>query len=173
MQLIPFAISPLGLFGPTINHFLYGTPPPSDRKTLHNIDSTKFPHAYNMAQQAFTRTPSNILERANSIWKSKPRNYHYGGSYKSPDPSTYYTQIFGRTICKANGSAGLAAIQSLYESKNGPISASSPSPNDDQISFLLNSTRGRSTSHRSSSQSTQESSQPLSDTFFVSESSDT
>lgn len=40
----------------------------------------------------------------------------------------------------------VAAIQSLYESKNGPISASSP--NDDQISYLLNSTRGRSTSHR-------------------------
>jgi hypothetical protein len=173
MQLLPFAISPLGLFGPTINHFLYGTPPPSDYKTLHNIDNSTFPNASKMARQAFTKTPTNILERANTIWKSKSRNYHYGGSYKSPDPTTYYTQIFGRTVCTANGSAGLAAIQSLYvyESTNGPISASSP--NDDQISYLLNSTRGRSTSHRSSSQSTQESSQPLADTFFVSELSDT
>ena len=98
MQLLPFAISPLGLFGPTINYFLYGTPPPSDYKTLHNIDKSNFPNASNMAHQAFTRTPSNILERADSIWKSKQRNYHYGGSYKSPDPSTYYTQIFGRTV---------------------------------------------------------------------------
>ncbi len=78
-----------------------------------------------------------ILARADSIWKSKQRNYHYGGSYKykSPDPSTYYTQIFGRTVCYANGSAGLAAIQALYESNDGPITASSL--NDEQISYLL------------------------------------
>ena len=90
MQLLPFAISPLGLFGPTINDFLYGngTPPNGEYKTLHNVDKSKFPNASNMAQQAFARTPSNILERADSIWKSKQRNYHYGGSYKSPDPST-------------------------------------------------------------------------------------
>ena len=171
MQLLPFAISPLGLFGPTINHFLYGTPPPSDYKTLHNIDKSKFPNASKMAHQAFTRTPSNILDRADYIWKSKQRNYHYGGSYKSPDPSTYYTQIFGRTVCKANGSAGLAAIQTLYESKHGPITASSL--NDDQISYLLYSSRGRSTSQRSSSQSTQESSQPLTETFLAQNISDT
>ncbi len=96
MQLIPFAISPLGLFGPTINYFLYGTPPTGDYKTLHNIDKSKFPHASNMAQQAFTRTPSNILARADSIWKSKQRNHHYGGSYKSPDPSTYLQSLKGK-----------------------------------------------------------------------------
>ena len=90
MQLLSFAItiSPLGLFGLTITYFLYGTPPNGGYKTLHNIDKSKFPNASNMAQQAFARTQSNILERADSIWKSKQRNYHYGGSYKSPDPST-------------------------------------------------------------------------------------
>merc|ERR1739841_461232 len=92
MQLLPFAISPLGLFGPTINHFLYGTPPPSNYKTLHNIDKSNFPNASNMVHQASTKTPSNILDRANTIWKSKSQNYHYGGSYKSPDPTTYYTR---------------------------------------------------------------------------------
>ena len=171
MQLLPFAISPLGLFGPTINYFLYGTPPPKDYKILHNIDKSKFPNASNMARQAFTKTPSNILGQADSIWKKKQRNYHYGGSYKSPDPSTYYTQIFGRTICKANGSAGLAAIQSLYQSKNGPITASSL--DDDQISYLLYSSRGRSTSNQSSSQSTQGSSQPHTETFLFIDTSDT
>ena len=171
MQLLPFAISPLGLFGPTINYFLYGTPPPKDYKILHNIDKSKFPNASNMARQAFTKTPSNILGQADSIWKKKQRNYHYGGSYKSPDPSTYYTQIFGRTICKANGSAGLAAIQSLYQSKNGPITASSL--DDDQISYLLYSSSGRSTSNQSSSQSTQGSSQPHTETFLFMDTSDT
>ena len=171
MQLIPFAISPLGLFGPTINYFLYGTPPPSDYKTLHNINKSKFPHASNMAQQAFTRTPSNIFERADSIWKSKQCNHHYGGSYKSPDPSTYYTQIFGKTVCSANGSAGLTAIQALYTNNNGPISASSL--NDDQISFLLYSPGGQSNSQGSRSQSTSTSSQPSTDAFLVYNTSDT
>ncbi len=62
MQLLPFAISrPVGLFGPTINYFLYGTTPPKDYRILHNIDKSKFPNASNMARQAFTRTSSNIL----------------------------------------------------------------------------------------------------------------
>ncbi len=132
---------PLGLFEPTTNYFLYGTPPNGDYKTLHNIDKSKFPNASNMAQQAFNRTPANILARVDSIWKSKQRNYHYGESYKSPDPSTYYTLIFGKTVCSVNGSAGLAVIQvqALYANNNGPISASSL--NDDQISFLLLSYR--------------------------------
>eukprot|EP00985_Skeletonema_marinoi_P003421 scaffold1467_cov135-Skeletonema_marinoi.AAC.8 len=41
MQLIPFAISPLGLFGPTINRFLYGKTIDSDN--IHNINATSFP----------------------------------------------------------------------------------------------------------------------------------
>ncbi len=50
---------------------------------------------------------------------------------------TTYTQFFGRTVCSAtaNGLAGLAAIQALYESKDGPITASSS--NDGQISYVF------------------------------------
>ncbi len=70
------------------------------------------------------KTPPNILERADSIWKSKQHNYHYlWGSYKSPDPSTYYTQVVGRIcsllcLCKRIrlSSAGLAAIHAHFES---------------------------------------------------------
>jgi hypothetical protein len=164
MQLLPFAISPLGLFGPTINRFLYGIQPESNYKTLHNIDQGKFPYAYGMAMRAYTKTPQDILHRANNIWKSKPRNYHYGGSYKSPDPITYYTQVFGRTVCHANGSAGLAAIHELYSSNHhGPITASSLE--DDQISFVLHNIDGDTTSQGSSSQSTTESSQPSSNFY--------
>ena len=72
-QLIPFAISPLGLFGPTINNFLYGTLPPSTSPDkLHDINPSRFPHAARMATRANSiETPSNILQRANDIWKTK------------------------------------------------------------------------------------------------------
>ena len=172
MQLMPFAISPLGLFGPTINYFLYGNLP-TDYRTLHSINKSTFPNAYNMAKQAFEKTPENILGRADSIWKSQRNNYHYGGSYKSPDPSTYYTQAFGRAVCNANGSAGLAAIHSLYEeNNNGPIAKSFI--NDDQVSDLLYNSDGRTTSQRSSSQSSTEwPSQPSTENFYVDTSSTT
>ena len=97
LLLLPFAISPLGSSDQQ-SITSYGIPPNANYKTLHNIGSSKFPNANanananasNMARarQAFTKTPSrsSILERADSIWKSKQQNYHYGGSYRSPDP---------------------------------------------------------------------------------------
>eukprot|EP00577_Skeletonema_sp_RCC1716_P019563 CAMPEP_0113399068 /NCGR_PEP_ID=MMETSP0013_2-20120614/15327_1 /TAXON_ID=2843 ORGANISM="Skeletonema costatum, Strain 1716" /NCGR_SAMPLE_ID=MMETSP0013_2 /ASSEMBLY_ACC=CAM_ASM_000158 /LENGTH=327 /DNA_ID=CAMNT_0000283915 /DNA_START=775 /DNA_END=1758 /DNA_ORIENTATION=+ /assembly_acc=CAM_ASM_000158 len=48
---------------------------------------------------------------------------NFGRSYKSPDPSTYYTQQFGRDVCFANGSAGLEAISLLGD---GPLTKSLP-----------------------------------------------
>jgi hypothetical protein len=77
-QLIPFAISPLGLFGPTINSFLYGTDPPTTQP--HNISEKHFPHAYNMAKRAFSKeVPSDILQTPQQIlWSllQKPRPPH-------------------------------------------------------------------------------------------------
>ena len=64
--LLPLAISPLGLFGPTIilpiRHTTKG-----NYKTLHNIDSSKFPNANasNMARQAFTKT-KNTFEHSST-----------------------------------------------------------------------------------------------------------
>eukprot|EP00985_Skeletonema_marinoi_P025442 scaffold18741_cov158-Skeletonema_marinoi.AAC.3 len=107
MQLIPFAISPLGLFGPTVNRFLYGKT--IDSNNIHNINANTFPHARKMANRASsTEVPSIILERANDIWRRQHPTENFGLSYKSPDPSTYYTQQFGRVVCFANGSAGLS-----------------------------------------------------------------
>lgn len=142
-QLLPFVVSPLGLFGPTINHFLYGITP-TKPSTLHNISQTKFPNAFNMAKQAFsTKTPSGILQRADSIWLKKQPQYNYGGSYRSPTPSTYYTQMFGREVCFANGSAGLTALQALYSGNhNGPLpkSSSNESCLDEPLHSILNCT---------------------------------
>ena len=166
MQLIPFAVSPLGLFGPTIEHFLYGIEPHIEHDKLHTIDKRLFPNAHKMACQAFsTKTPSNILQRADQIWNSKQNKYNYGGSYKSPDPSTYYTQMFGREVCFANGAAGLTALDLLYENNKGgpqqahPNNTQNTTVNEDQISYLLNNTddSASSNSQRWCSQSTNES----------------
>ena len=121
-QLLPFAISPLGLFGPTINKFLFGKTIQSTN--FHNINSTSFPNAFKMAKRALSNeVPSNILGRANEIWRRQHPTENFGRSYKSPDPETYYSQMFGRDVCFANGSAGLEAIALLGD---GPLTKSSP-----------------------------------------------
>ena len=108
-QLLPFAISPNGMFGPIINKFLYGTD-----ASIPNIDRTKFPAAYNMAARAIsTKVPSGILPLADAIWKKQHPNKLYGGSWKCPLPSSYAEQEFSRTTCFANGSYGLDAIQQM------------------------------------------------------------
>ena len=126
MQLIPFAISPLGLFGPTMNTFLYGTEP-----ITHAIEPRLFPHASKMATRSISNAvPSNILHRANEIWRTKHPNKFFGGSYKSPDPLTYVTQQFGREVCFANGSFGLTAMSYL---ESGPRSKSCPTHSIDDV----------------------------------------
>ena len=108
-QLIPFAISPNGLFGPIINRFLYGT-----AATIPNIDPKKFPSAHRMADRSIsTKVPSGILPLADSIWKKQHPDTLYGGSWKCPLPSSYAEQEFSRTTCFANGSYGLDAIQQM------------------------------------------------------------
>ncbi|KAK1733817.1 SGNH/GDSL hydrolase family protein [Skeletonema marinoi] len=94
-----------------------------DSNNIHNIKATTFPHALKMANRASSdEVPSNILERANDIWRRQHPTENFGLSYKSPDPSTYYTQQFGRDICFATGSAGLEAISLLGD---GPLIKSS------------------------------------------------
>ena len=108
-QLIPFAISPNGLFGPVINRFLYGT-----AATIPNIDPKKFPAAHRMAERSIsTKVPSGILLLADATWKNQHPQTLYGGSWKCPLPSSYAEQEFSRTTCFANGSYGLDAIQQM------------------------------------------------------------
>ena len=66
-------------------YFLYGIDPPTDYNKLHTIDKRTFPNAHKMACQAFsTKTPSNILKRADQISNSKPNKYNYGDHTKAP-----------------------------------------------------------------------------------------
>eukprot|EP00984_Skeletonema_dohrnii_P024743 scaffold13868_cov93-Skeletonema_dohrnii-CCMP3373.AAC.2 len=140
MQLIlPFAISPLGLFGPTVNRFnLYGKTIDSIKQhPQHQRHLIPLPLRTQNGQKASSaEIPSNILERANDIWRRQHPTENFGRSYKSPDPSTYYTQLFGRDVCFANGSAGLEAIALLGD---GPLTKSLPnySCHNDAINFCL------------------------------------
>ena len=64
-------------------------------------------------------------------------------AYRSPTPSTHYTQMFGREVCFANGSAGLTALQALYSGNdNGPLPTSSSNVSclDDPLHSILNCT---------------------------------
>ncbi len=108
-----------------------------------------------MAEQAFTKSPSNILERNITITT-------VGDPTKAlilaPTTTTTHKSS-GEQSAHAHAqqtAQQVSAIQALYESNNGPITASSL--NDDQISYLLYSIDGATTSQRSSSQSTSESS---------------
>jgi hypothetical protein len=74
--------------------------------------------------------PSNILHRANDIWRTKHPNKFFGCSYRSPDPLTYVTQQFGREVCFANGSFGLTAVSYL---ESGPRSKSCPTHSIDDV----------------------------------------
>jgi hypothetical protein len=130
-QLIPFAISPNGLFGPVINKFLYGT-----AATIPNIDPKKIPAAHRMAERSIsTKVPSGILLLADAIWKKQHPQTLYGGSWKCPLPSSFAEQEFSRTTCFANGSYGLDAIQQMNRqpiinepSRTSTTNTSDPTP---------------------------------------------
>jgi hypothetical protein len=99
-----------------MNTFLYGTDP-----MTHAIEPRLFPYASKMAKRSISKAvPSNILHRANEIWRTKHLNKFFGGSYKSPDPLTYVTQQFGREVCFANGSFGRTAMSFLWNLVHGP-----------------------------------------------------
>ncbi len=66
MQLLPFAISPLGLFGPTMNHFLFGKPPqnPLNNYTISITPNSPTPSTCHPGPHACSsKTPSNILQQ--------------------------------------------------------------------------------------------------------------
>jgi hypothetical protein len=108
-QLIPFAISPNGLFGPIINRFLYGTP-----ATKLKINQEEFPAAYRMANRSISNhVPSDILNLADAKWRKFHHNKPYGTTWKCPYPSSFAEQEFGHATCFANGEYGLEAIKEM------------------------------------------------------------
>ncbi len=97
MLLIPFAIDPLGRFGPLLQHFLFGH---------HPAPLLRFPPSRPNATQMYTKllqysSPKGILRLANHNWSLHPTQHFYGHSYLAPTPSITTVQSLGVSLTKA------------------------------------------------------------------------
>jgi hypothetical protein len=97
MLLIPFAIDPLGRFGPLLQHFLFGR---------HPAPLLWFPPSRPNATQMYTQllqypSPKGILLLANHIWLLHPTQHLYGNSYLAPTPSIITVQSLGVSLTEA------------------------------------------------------------------------
>jgi hypothetical protein len=97
MLLIPFAIDPLGRFGPLLQKFLFGH---------HPAPLPWFPPSRPNANQMYTQllqypSPKGILLLANHNWLLHPTHRFYGHSYLAPTPSITTVQSLGISLTKA------------------------------------------------------------------------
>ena len=95
MLLIPFAIDPLGRFGPLLQNFLFGQ---------HAAPQLQFPPSRPNATQMYTKllqysSPKGILLLANHNWSLHPTRRFYGHSYLAPTPSITTVQSLGTGQC--------------------------------------------------------------------------
>ena len=94
MLLIPFAIDPLGRFGPLLQNFLFGH---------HPVPQLRFPPSRPNASQMYTKLlqyPSPLL-LANHNWSLHPTPHFYGRSYLAPTPSITTVKSLGVSLTKA------------------------------------------------------------------------
>jgi len=97
MLLIPFAIDPLGRFGPLLQNFLFGQ---------HAAPQLRFPPSRPNATQMYTKllqypSPKGILLLVNHNWSLHPTRRFYGHSYLAPTPSITTVQSLGVSLTKA------------------------------------------------------------------------
>ena len=97
MLLIPFAIYPLGRFGPLLQNFFFGH---------HPAPQLRFPPSRLNATQTYTKllqypSPKDILLLANHNWSLHPTRCFYGQSYLAPTPSITTIQSLGVSLTKA------------------------------------------------------------------------
>ena len=97
MLLLPFAIDPLGRFGPLLEHFLFGS---------HNSPAISFPASRPNATKMYSRllqypSPKGILLLAEHNWRNSPTRRFYDNSYLAPTPSITTIQKLGLSITKA------------------------------------------------------------------------
>ena len=96
--LLPWSISPYGMFGDIASRFWYG----NDAVDLSsNLNKRSAKSAAKLAVSS--KVPSGILKRANKIWQHKHPGDFFGRSYKSQTPMIYTRQVFGRLTCLYNG----------------------------------------------------------------------
>ncbi len=97
MLLMPFAIDPLGRFGPLLQHFLFGH---------HPAPLLWFPPSRPNATQMYRKllqypSPKGILLLTNHNWLLHPTQHFYGHSYLAPTPSITTVQSLGVSLTKA------------------------------------------------------------------------
>jgi hypothetical protein len=97
MLLIPFAIDPLGHFGPLLQNFLFGHHP---APILH------FPASKPNGSQMYSKllqypSPKGVLLLADYNWSQHPTCPFFGNSYLAPSPSITTIQCIGLSLIKA------------------------------------------------------------------------
>jgi hypothetical protein len=97
MLLIPFAIDPLGRFGPLLQNFLFGH---------HPAPLLWFPPSKPNATQMYTKllqypSPKGIILLENHNWSLHPTHLFFGHSYLAPTPSVTTVQSLGISLTKA------------------------------------------------------------------------
>jgi hypothetical protein len=97
MLLFPFAIDPLGRFGPILQHFLFDIPPTTPLQF-----SPSKPNATKMYNRFMHfPSPKGILKLAKQNWSNLKSQQFYGHSYSAPTPTIATIQQLGLTILKA------------------------------------------------------------------------
>ena len=118
MVLIPFAVSPLGRWGPMFHNFLFGRTSSHHPLSFRSNTSS----AAKMYHRATTSPcPIGLIPLATAQWKhSKPDSQHfYGHSHTAPTPKEYALQQLGLVISNA------LAIH-LRDAKRGTLQPAPP-----------------------------------------------
>ncbi len=97
MILLPFAIDPLGRWGPITTTFLHG-----NKSSIQYTFQKSRNNAALMFQRATsTPCPLGILRTADANWKLKRNRTFYGFSSTAPTPAIHTIQQLGLGITKA------------------------------------------------------------------------
>lgn len=140
MQLLPFPISPLELFGPIMNTFSTGTLPPENAKLLYMnrpITPNPPPPTPNAKHKLFNSillqnpkhhptslqqadTPGNQMKLTRGTTSAANTKAKAHTPYTNTNYYYNYLFLFGREICFANGSVGLTALSIHSHTHKGP-----------------------------------------------------
>ena len=97
MILLPFAIDPLGRFGPILQNFLLDTPP----RTPIQLPPSKRHGTIMYSKLLSFPSPKGLFKLADHNWKANPSRRFFGHSYSAPTPSITTIQQLGLSITKA------------------------------------------------------------------------
>jgi len=125
--LLPWSISPYGMFGDIASRFWYG----NDAVNLSsNLNKRGAKSAAKLAVSS--NVPCGILQRANKIWQHRHPGDFFGRSYKSQTPMIYTRQVFGRLTCLYNGQHIIDGMSTIGD----PIPVETNNTNVDSVADM-------------------------------------